>query len=210
MKHDGNTVIVGVAGGSGSGKTTVARRLAEVVDADRVVLLAQDAYYKDQSHLSFEERCKLNYDHPLSFDNELLVDHLKLLREGKGIQVPVYDYENHARSKETLEVAPKILVVVEGILVLEDANLRDMMDIKIYVDTDADERFIRRLKRDIVERGRSLDSVVEQYLGQVRPMHQQFVEPTKKYADLILPLGGDNTVAIDVLSTKMLAIMEEF
>lgn len=203
-------MIIGLAGGTGSGKTTVARRLLERFESSRnVLLLAQDSYYKDQAHLSLEERQQINYDHPLAFDNDLLIQHLDALRGGQGIQQPVYSFVSHTRLSESIPIKPSQIILVEGILVLEDVRLRDLMDIKAYVDTDADERFIRRLSRDIMERGRSVDSVIEQYLTSVRPMHLQFVEPTKRYADVIIPQGGTNEVAIGLLSARIQARLTE-
>jgi uridine kinase len=195
-------VVIGVAGGTGSGKTTVARKLVEQF-ADSVVYLEQDSYYKDQSHLSMEERKKTNYDHPLAFDNDLLLEHLQKLLNYEPIDKPVYDYTLHTRSAETVRLLPKDVIIVEGILVLDDARLRDLMDIKIFVDTDADVRILRRIERDIQERGRTLESVMEQYLNVVRPMHLQFIEPTKRYADLIIPEGGHNQVAINLLVNQI-------
>lgn len=191
-------LIIGVAGGSGSGKTTVARKLYEEF-ADSVVMIEQDAYYKDQTHLSFEQRTKTNYDHPLAFDHDLLIEHLQQLLTYKPIEKPVYDYALHTRSAETIHLEPKEVIILEGILILEDQRLRELMDIKIFVDTDADVRILRRLERDMKERGRSLESVIDQYLSVVRQMHLQFVEPSKRYADLILPEGGHNQVAISLL-----------
>ncbi len=202
-------LILGVAGGTGSGKTSVARALVETFKDYKVPLIPQDAYYKDQAHLTAKERAEINYDHPLAFDNELLVRHLDELVAGRAIEQPVYNFVTHTRAHESVTVHPAPIVLVEGILVLEDERLRERMDIKIYVDTDADERFIRRLKRDMIERGRSLDSVIDQYLGSVRPMHLQFVEPTKRYADVILPQGGTNLVAIDLLASKIRSILAE-
>lgn len=193
-------MVIGVAGGSGSGKTTVARRLVEIFAEPRTVqLIAQDAYYKDQAHLSFEERQQINYDHPLAFDNDLLARHVHDLREGRSIEQPIYSFLTHTRLAETQTVKSAKIIILEGILVMEDQRLRDLCDIKAYVDTDSDERFIRRLSRDMMERGRSVDSVIDQYLKSVRPMHLQFVEPTKRYADIIIPGGGANEVAIGLL-----------
>lgn len=200
--------VVGVAGGTGSGKTTVARKLVATFEKQPVRLIPQDAYYKDLSSLTMEERTQVNFDHPLAFDNDLLVQHLDTLLAGKAVHQPVYNYITHSRSEETLVVESAPILIVEGIMVLEDAALRDRMDIKVYVDTDADERFIRRMQRDLIERGRSVDSIVEQYLSSVRPMHLQFVEPTKRYADVIVPQGGANHVAIDLLAAKIKAILD--
>lgn len=203
-------MIIGVAGGSGSGKTTVARRLVEVFAEPGIVqLMPQDAYYRDQAHLSVEERQQINYDHPLAFDNDLLASHLELLRAGAAVEQPIYSFVKHTRLTETHTINPTKIIILEGILVLEDARLRDLCDIKVYVDTDSDERFIRRLTRDMLERGRSLDSVIDQYLGSVRPMHLQFVEATKRYADVIIPGGGNNEVAIGLLVARIRARLFE-
>lgn len=204
-----STFVVGVAGGTGSGKTTVARKLVDEFRDQPVRLIPQDAYYKDLKGLPLEERAQVNYDHPLAFDNELLVSHLDALIAGKPVEQPIYNYHTHSRSEDTITVEPATIVLVEGILVLEDERLRQRMNIKVYVDTDADERFIRRLRRDLIERGRSIDSVIEQYLGSVRPMHLQFIEPTKRYADVIVPEGGANHVAIDLLASKIRSILHE-
>jgi len=195
-------VVIGVAGGTGSGKTTVARRLVEQF-AESVVYLEQDSYYKDQSHLSLEERKNTNYDHPLAFDNDLLIHHLQQLLHYNPIEKPIYDYKLHTRSQNTVRLMPKDVIILEGILVLDDKRLRNLMDIKIFVDTDADVRILRRIERDIKERGRTLESVIEQYLTVVRPMHMQFVEPSKRYADLIIPEGGHNQVAINLLINQI-------
>lgn len=197
-----------MAGGTGSGKTTVARKLKESFPAHVVKVIPQDSYYRDQSHLSFEERLQTNYDHPLAFDNDLLIEHLDLLMRDQAVEQPVYSFITHTRAHETRRVEPSQILVVEGILVLEDARLRERMDIKVYVQTDADVRFVRRLQRDLHERGRSIDSVVEQYLTVVRPMHMQFIEPTKRYADVIIPEGGSNVVAIDLLCSKIHSILD--
>jgi len=202
-------VVIGVAGGSGSGKTSVTRAICDSFGEQSIVMIEQDAYYKDQSHLSFEERLKTNYDHPLAFDTDLLIEHIEKLLRYEKIEKPVYDYKSHTRSKETILVHPKKVIIVEGILVLEDERLRNLMDIKLFVDTDADIRIIRRLLRDTKERGRTMDSVIDQYLSVVRPMHNQFIEPTKRYADIIIPEGGQNAVAIDLMVTKIQTILEE-
>lgn len=205
----GNPVLIGVAGGSGSGKTTVARELFRKYQNDSVTMIEQDSYYKDQSHLSVEERALTNYDHPLAFDNDLLLQHLQELLQGKPVEKPIYDFKVHNRKQERILVEPKDVIILEGMLILEDERIRDMMDIKVFVDTDADVRIVRRIVRDIEERGRSLDSVVNQYLNVVRPMHLQFIEPTKRYADVIIPEGGYNLVALDLLSTKISNILLE-
>ncbi|WP_100372013.1 uridine kinase [Bacillus sp. FJAT-45037] len=202
-------IIIGVAGGTGSGKTTVAKEIFQQFNEQSIVLIEQDAYYKDQSHLAYEDRLQTNYDHPFAFDNDLLLEHLQMLSRGEGINKPIYDYKQHTRASDVIEIDPKDVIIVEGILILEDKRLRDMMDIKLFVDTDADLRIIRRLVRDIQERGRSIESVIDQYTTVVRPMHLQFIEPTKRYADVIVPEGGQNRVAIDLMVTKIRAIIEE-
>ncbi len=202
----GNTsakpLVIGLAGGTGSGKTTVARKLQDTFP-EQLQLIPQDAEYRDQAHLELEKRRSTNYDHPLAFDNDLLIEHLDALIAGMPVDQPVYSFITHTRMSEVIPVQPAAILLVEGILVLEEPRLRERMDIKVFVQTDADVRFIRRLRRDIVERGRSVDSVIEQYLGQVRPMHLQFVESTKRYADIIVPEGGSNEVAIDLLMVKI-------
>ncbi|WP_174730027.1 uridine kinase [Mesobacillus harenae] len=202
-------VVIGVAGGSGSGKTSVTRAIYEHFKGHSILMLEQDFYYKDQRHLPFEERLKTNYDHPLAFDNDLLIEHITKLLAYEAIEKPVYDYSMHTRSSEIIPVEPKNVIILEGILILEDERLRDLMDIKLFVDTDADLRIIRRLLRDIKERSRSVDSVIEQYVGVVRPMHNQFIEPTKRYADVIIPEGGHNHVAVDLMVTKIQTILEQ-
>ena len=201
-------LIIGIAGGSCSGKTTVTHAIYDVFKDHSVVVIEQDYYYKDQSHLTFEERLLTNYDHPLAFDTDLLIEHIHALLDRKSIEKPVYDYVNHTRSNEVIHVDPKDVIIVEGILVLEDERLRGLMDIKLFVDTDSDLRIIRRIERDIKERGRTADSVIEQYLSAVRPMHNMFIEPTKRYADVIIPEGGGNNVAIDLMVTKIKTILE--
>lgn len=200
-------VVIGVAGGSGSGKTSVTRSICDRFSDKTILVIEQDYYYKDQSHLPFEERLKTNYDHPLAFDHDLLIQHLRDLMDNKVIEKPVYDYKAHTRSKDVIRVEPKDVIIVEGILILDDPRLVDLMDIKVFVDTDADLRIIRRLLRDIKERGRTLDSVIGQYIDNVRPMHLQFVEPTKRYADIIIPEGGQNHVAIDIMASKIETIL---
>ena len=201
-------LIIGIAGGSCSGKTSVTHEIYEVFKDHSVAVIEQDYYYKDQSHLTFEQRLLTNYDHPLAFDTDLLIKHIHDLLERKAIDKPVYDYVNHTRSQEIVHVEPKDVIIVEGILVLEDERLRNLMDIKLFVDTDSDIRIIRRIQRDIKERGRTADSVIEQYLSAVRPMHNMFIEPTKRYADVIIPEGGGNNVAIDLMVTKIKTILE--
>ncbi|ETI67189.1 uridine/cytidine kinase [Neobacillus vireti LMG 21834] len=202
-------VVIGVTGGSGSGKTSVTKAIYESLKDHSILVLEQDYYYKDQGDLPFEERLKTNYDHPLAFDNDLLIEHIEKLVRYEAIEKPVYDYSIHTRSEKVIQVEPQDVIILEGILVLEDERLRDLMDIKLYVDTDADLRIIRRMTRDIKERGRSFDSVIDQYLNVVRPMHNQFIEPTKRYADVIIPEGGQNHVAIDLMVTKIQTILEQ-
>ncbi|HFX3738456.1 TPA: uridine kinase [Enterococcus faecium] len=200
-------IIIGVTGGSGSGKTSVSRAIFNNFPDHSIMMLEQDSYYKDQSHLRFEERLNTNYDHPFAFDNDLLIQHVGDLLNYKAIEKPVYDYVAHTRSQATIIQEPKEVIILEGILILEDERLRDLMDIKVYVDTDDDIRIIRRIKRDMEERGRTLDSVIEQYLTVVKPMYHQFIEPTKRYADIIVPEGGENHVAIDLITTKVASFL---
>ncbi len=195
--------VVGVAGGSGSGKTTVVEQIIQALGAPDVTVLHHDAYYRDRSDLTLEQRQATNYDHPDSLENELMIEHLQALLRREPVQVPVYDFSRHARLTQTERLAPAEVIIVEGILVFQDARLRELMDLRLFVETDADVRFIRRLKRDLEERGRTLDSVVRQYLETVRPMYLEFVEPSKRYADIIVPEGGYNTVAIDLVVTKL-------
>lgn len=201
-------IVIGIAGGTGSGKTSVTKAIYDQFKGHSILMIQQDSYYKDQTHLPMEERLKTNYDHPLAFDNDLFIEHINQLLQYKAIEKPVYDYTIHTRSSETIPVEPKEVIILEGILVLEDERLRDLMDIKIFVDTDADLRILRRIQRDIKERGRTVDSVVDQYVNVVRPMHNQFCEPSKKFADIIIPEGGQNFVAIDLMATKIQTILE--
>ena len=191
--------MIGVAGGSGSGKTTVVRRIVESLGKEEVSVLEQDRYYRDRNDLRFEERAALNYDHPDSLESDLLVAHVRALRDGQPIEAPVYDFARHSRQDDTHHVDARRAIIVEGILLFSDAALRSLMDIKVFVDADDDTRFIRRLQRDLAERGRTVQSVIDQYLGTVKPMHLEFVEPSKRYADIIIPVGGHNAVAIDLL-----------
>ncbi|HEY81455.1 MAG TPA: uridine kinase [Caldilineae bacterium] len=200
-------IVVGVAGGSGSGKTTVVHRILDQVGWDRIAYLPHDAYYKDAAHLPWNQRVHLNYDHPNSLDNDLLIAHLQMLLRGEPVDAPIYDFATHTRKAETRRVLPSPVILVEGILVFVDPRLREMMDIKIYVDTPADERFIRRLLRDIRERGRSVEAVVEQYQSTVRPMHLKFVEPSKQYADIIIPEGGHNDVAMEMVIGRIESLL---
>lgn len=199
-------VVIGVAGGTGSGKTTVSRKIIDHLKTDEVVILGLDSYYKNFD-LPFEEREKINYDHPDAFDIDLLFEHIQLLKQGQTIQQPVYNYAQHRRMEETVPVKPAKVIIIEGILVLCFEKLRELMDIRIYVDVDADLRFIRRLNRDVKERGRSLSSVVDQYLSVVRVMHLSFVEPSKRHADIIIPRGGHNEIAIDTITTKVRSVL---
>ena len=201
-------ILIGITGGTGSGKSTIADALYSNFSKDRITMIQQDMYYKDQSHLSMEERVKTNYDHPMAFDNDLLVEHLQKLIKGEAIEKPRYDFTIHNRAKDTTTVEPREIIIVEGILILEDERIRDLLDIKVYVDTDADIRILRRLVRDIDERGRTVESVIDQYLTMVRPMHMEFTEPTKRYADIIIPEGGHNYVAIDILMAKIRDILK--
>jgi len=196
-------MVVGIAGGTGSGKTTLAEVLLDSIGRDQIAYLPHDAYYRDQKELPLEARAKVNYDHPDSLETELLIEHLNLLEGGRAIEMPVYDFRTHSRKEETIHVKPKPVILVEGILVFVEADLRRLFDVKIYVDTDADIRFIRRLRRDIEERGRTVDSVINQYLRTVRPMHLEFVENSKRYADIIVPEGGLNVVALDMVIARL-------
>lgn len=202
-------IVLGVAGGSGSGKTTVVRAMIGSLGMDQVTVIHHDSYYRDTSHLDIEERRQINYDHPDSLETELLVEHLRELRAGRPAAVPVYDFAEHMRLPQRDHVQPRKVIIVDGLLILWDAQLRALMDIKVFVDTDSDLRFIRRLDRDIRERGRTAESVVQQYLRTVRPMHLEFVEPSKRYADIIVPQGGHNSVAVDMLVTKIRAVLAE-
>lgn len=194
-------LIIGIAGGTGSGKTTVVNKIIESLPKGEVAVLSQDAYYKDNSHLPMEERQEINFDHPNSLEFEFLIKHLKDLKQGKTIQQPIYSYLTCTRSDETIPIEPKHVVIVEGILILTNAELRDLFDIKVFVHAEADDRLVRVINRDIIERGRSVIKVLERYRNSVRPMHLQFIEPSKSYADMILPQGGNNLVAIEMLKT---------
>ncbi|MBT9672788.1 uridine kinase [Secundilactobacillus kimchicus] len=205
--NQSNPVIIGVTGGSGSGKTSVSRAIYNQLSNESIMIMQQDAYYNDQSSMTMAERRAVNYDHPLAFDTDLLIEQLKTLRQMKPIEMPVYDYTISTRSQETKHQEPRDVIILEGILILDDPRLRDLMDIKVFVDTDDDIRIIRRIQRDIKERNRDLDWIIEQYLATVKPTYHQFVEPTKRYADLIVPEGGQNQVAIDVLTTKIRSIL---
>lgn len=192
-------IIIGIAGGTGSGKTTVVRKIVNSLAPGEVVLLPQDSYYKDSSHVPAELRQQINFDHPDAFDWPLLLQHIQMLKEGKSIEQPVYHYQTSSRLAETIHVEPRQVIIIEGILALCDPDLRNMMDLKIFVDADPDERLIRVIQRDVVERGRTAEAVMERYTRVLKPMHQQFIEPTKRYADLIIPEGGSNEIAIHIL-----------
>lgn len=198
-----NTILLGIAGGTGSGKTTLADKLIESFGDDEVSVLRHDNYYKRHDDMDYEERSKLNYDHPNAFDTELLCEHIKMLKEGKSIEMPVYDYTVHNRSDKTIIVKPAPVILLEGILIFAEESLCELMDIKVFVDTDADVRILRRIIRDVKERERSLDSVINQYLTTVKPMHEQFVEPSKRRADIIIPEGGKNVVALEMLIERV-------
>jgi uridine kinase len=203
VMRERNAIVFGVAGGTGSGKTTVAKHILQAVGAEQVAHLPHDAYYRDLRNLSLEERGRVNFDHPDSLETELLIEHVQTLLAGRPVKLPVYDFSHHRRTGETVTINPSPFVLVEGILIFTHRQLLELMDIKVYVDVDADVRFIRRLNRDVEERGRSLESVVEQYLRTVRPMHLQFVEPSKRYADVIIPGGGMNRVAINMVVSQL-------
>jgi uridine kinase len=197
------SLIIGISGGTGSGKTTVANRILESVQASEVVFIQQDSYYRNLKDLPLDYQHVANFDHPDALDNDLLVNHIRKLRAGESVELPIYDFRTHTRANETRSVEPRPIVIVEGILIFADPRLLEQMDIKVFVDTPDDIRFIRRLRRDLDERGRTVESVIEQYVGTVRPMHMQFVEPSKRYADVIIPEGGHNLVSIDLISGKI-------
>ena len=207
MKHP-DPLVIGIAGGSGSGKTTVAQEILRRVGTDRIAFLQHDSYYKDLSGLPPAQHADINFDHPNSLESELLIQHIAALRAGKPVEVPIYDFSSDSRTAQTFTVLPHRVIIVEGILIFTEAALRDMFDVKIFVDTDADLRFIRRLERDIHERGRTTDSVIKQYQLTVRPMHLEFVEPSKRYADVIIPDGGFNTAALDMVVARIEALLK--
>lgn len=200
-------MVVGIAGGTGSGKTTLSELILERVGREHIAYLPHDAYYRDQKHLTLEERSQLNYDHPDSLETELLVAHIRQLKSGQAIEMPVYDFTTHSRKTTTIQFQPQAVILVEGILIFAEKALRDLFDVKIYVDTDADLRFIRRLKRDIEERGRTVQSVIDQYMLTVRPMHLEFVETSKRYADIIVPEGGLNAVALEMVIARLQSLL---
>ncbi len=201
------TIIIGLAGGTGSGKTSVTKRILESLDPHGVAVIAHDAYYKDLSEYGGLPASEINFDHPNALETDLLVRHLRELRQGRSVEIPVYDYATHRRTSATARIDPTPILIVEGILIFVERELRDLMDIKIFIDTDADERLLRRIRRDIQERGRSLDSVIHQYVTTVKPMHVEFVEPSKQWADVIIPRGSENTVAIDMVVTKIRSML---
>lgn len=202
MNHP-DPLVIGIAGGSGSGKTTVAQEILQRVGPERIAFLQHDSYYKNLSGLPPAQRVEINFDHPHSLETDLLIQHIASLRDGKPVEVPIYDFSTHSRTSQTFTVQPRRVILAEGILIFTEATLRDMFDVKIFVDTDSDIRFIRRLERDISERGRTTESVVKQYQTTVRPMHLEFVEPSKRYADVIIPEGGYNTAALDMVTARV-------
>jgi uridine kinase len=199
----GKTIVIGITGPSGSGKSLLARTIVEELGSQQVAIISEDAYYKDRPHLSYEERSKINYDHPDAFDHDLLCEHIAKIQQGQTVHIPVYDFSQHLRSNETKSIGQFQIIVLEGILLFVEPKLRDMLDIRLFMDTPLDVCFIRRLRRDINERGRDLESVITQYTDTVRPMYMQFIEPSKKYADIIVPRGGANRIAIEVIQAKM-------
>lgn len=202
-----NTIVIGIAGGTGSGKTTVSNKIIELIGINNVAYLQQDSYYKDRNHLSPDNREKINFDHPSAFETSLMVEHIKSLKRGIMVKSPIYDYETHTRKSGTLSVKSLPILLIEGILVLANENLRKLMDIKVFVETDSDTRFIRRLKRDITERGRSMESVIYQYENSVKPMHSKFVEPSKRYANIIIQKGGFNNAGVNELVSKIRSLL---
>jgi len=203
-----NPIVIGIAGGSGSGKTTVAQEILARVGAEHIVFLPHDAYYKDFGNLSFSQRAAINFDHPDSLETSLLIEHIKQLKNGNPIKLPIYDFKTHSRTMKTILVEPQPVILVDGILIFAEPHLREMFDVKIFVDTADDLRFIRRLQRDISERGRTVNSVIAQYQQTVRPMHMEFVEPSKRYADVIIPEGGFNIVAMDMVVARVRSLLE--
>ncbi len=203
-----DSLVIGIAGGSGSGKTTVAQEILQRVGPERIAFLQHDSYYKDLSGLPPAQKAEVNFDHPNSLETGLLIQHIASLRDGKPVEVPIYDFSTHSRTSQTFTVQPRGVILVEGILIFTEAALRDMFDIKIFVDTDSDIRFIRRLERDLAERGRTTESVIKQYQATVRPMHMEFVEPSKRYADIIIPEGGHNTAALDMVVARIEALLK--
>ena len=209
MTTQNTSLVIGIAGGTGSGKTTIADYILETVGPEKIAFLPHDAYYHELGHLSHEERAKVNFDHPSSLETKLLIEHIQMLKAGQAIELPHYDFKTHTRTDETTLVEPQQILIVEGILIFDEPELRKLFDLRIYVDTDADIRFIRRLRRDIEERGRTTESVIEQYLDTVRPMHLEFVEPSKRYASVIIPEGGYNRVALDLIVARIESMLQE-
>jgi len=209
MKKRNKSLVIGIAGGTGSGKTTVADYILKTVGPEKIAFLPHDAYYRELKDLSVEERAMVNFDHPSSLETELLIEHITQLKAGNSIELPKYDFKTHTRTPETTTVDPQLILIVEGILLFAEPELRELFDLKIYVDTDADIRFIRRLRRDIEERGRTTQSVINQYIDTVRPMHLEFVEPSKRYASVIIPEGGYNHVALDLIVARIEAMLQE-
>ena len=208
MPAQNTPLVIGIAGGTGSGKTTVTNVILQRVGAQHIALLPHDAYYRDVKNLSLSERAQINYDHPDSLETDLLIRHIQQLRRWQPVELPVYDFTTHSRTERTIHVEPRQVILVEGILIFYEPELRPLFDVKIFVDTDPDIRFIRRLQRDIIERGRTTESVISQYLNTVRPMHLEFVEPSKRYADVIIPEGGLNTVAMDMVTARLEALLQ--
>lgn len=209
MAKQNTSLIIGIAGGTGSGKTTIADYILETVGPEKIAFLPHDAYYLELHHLSQEERSKVNFDHPSSLETELLIEHIQQLKAGQAIELPHYDFKTHTRTEETTLIEPQQILIIEGILIFAEPELRKLFDLKIYVDTDADIRFIRRLRRDIEERGRTTENVIGQYLETVRPMHLEFVEPSKRYASVIIPEGGYNRVALDLIVARIESMLQE-
>lgn len=209
MINKNSSLVFGIAGGTGSGKTTIADYILETVGPEKIAFLPHDAYYRDQTGLTLEERSQINFDHPSSLETELLIEHITKLRNQEAIQLPSYNFKTHTRNQDTVTIKPQPIILIEGILIFAEPELRKLFDLKIYVDTDADIRFIRRLKRDIEERGRTTESVIKQYLETVRPMHLEFVEPSKRYASVIIPEGGYNTVALDLIVARIESMLQE-
>ncbi len=209
MIKNKTSLVIGIAGGTGSGKTTIADYILETVGPEKIAFLPHDAYYRDQTDIVYEERSQVNFDHPASLETELLIEHITNLRNQQTIHLPDYDFKTHSRTNKTIQINPQPIILIEGILILAEPELRNLFDLKIYVDTDADIRFIRRLKRDIEERGRTTESVINQYLETVRPMHLEFVEPSKRYANVIIPEGGYNFVALDLIVARIESMLQE-
>lgn len=203
------SLVIGIAGGTGSGKTTVTNKILESIDPQRVVVIQHDSYYKDLSAFDGRSPDQINFDHPSTLETELLISHIRSLREGKTVDQPIYNFATYRRMSETKRLEPREVIILEGILIFVEATLRQLMDIKIFIDTDADERLIRRIRRDTMERGRSIDSIIQQYISTVKPMHLQFVEPSKQWADIIIPRGVENTVAVDMVVTKIRSLLRE-